>query len=70
ESGRILLAIPDQYSNHNGGMLAFGPDAYLYIALGDGGGAGDPLRSGQDLANPLGSILRIDIDAPPAPALA
>jgi glucose/arabinose dehydrogenase len=69
-SGRVLFAIPDQYSNHNGGMLAFGPDGFLYVALGDGGGAGDPLRSAQDLANPLGSILRIDVDAPPAAGLA
>ncbi len=69
-SGRVLFAIDDRYANHNGGMLAFGPDGYLYIALGDGGGAGDPLRAGQDLANPLGSILRIDVDAPPAPGLA
>jgi len=69
-TGRVLLAIPDQYSNHNGGMLAFGPGGYLYIALGDGGGAGDPLRSAQDLRNPLGSILRIDVDVPGSAGLA
>ncbi len=67
---RTLLSLPDPYANHNGGMLAFGPDGYLYIALGDGGGAGDPLRAGQDLANPFGAILRIDVDAPPAAGLA
>lgn len=62
-SGRVLLAIDDPYANHNGGMIAFGPDGYLYAALGDGGGGGDPLEAGQDLANPFGSIFRIDVDA-------
>ena len=46
--------------NHNGGQLAIGPDGYLYIGLGDGGGGGDPLGHGQDTATLLGSILRID----------
>ncbi|MGB7396039.1 MAG: PQQ-dependent sugar dehydrogenase, partial [Pricia sp.] len=49
-------------SNHNGGKIAFGPDGYLYASIGDGGGAGDPERNAQDLSNPFGAILRIDVD--------
>lgn len=59
-SGRELLAVPDRFPNHNGGMLAFGPDGYLYIGLGDGGSAGDPDGNGQDLLVHLGKILRLD----------
>jgi glucose/arabinose dehydrogenase len=59
---RALLTVADQYANHNGGQLAFGPDGYLYIGFGDGGGGGDPLRSGQSTQTLLGKILRIDID--------
>ena len=47
---------------HNGGTLAFGPDGYLYIALGDGGKGGDPLKNGQNLSTLNGSILRLDVD--------
>jgi glucose/arabinose dehydrogenase len=60
---RVLIAIPDTRSNHNGGMVAFGPDGYLYLSTGDGGGAGDPDRAGQDLGTLMGKILRIDVDA-------
>ena len=59
-SRRIVLALDQPFANHNGGHLAFGPDGMLYIGLGDGGAAGDPLRAGQDLEQLLGSILRID----------
>ena len=48
--------------NHNGGQIAFGPDGYLYIGLGDGGGGGDPQANGQDRTTLLGTLLRIDID--------
>lgn len=55
-------------ANHNGGQLQFGPDGHLYISLGDGGGSGDPLHSGQDTEVLLGKILRIDPDPGQAPA--
>ena len=61
-SARTLLSVEQPFGNHNGGHLAFGPDGYLYVALGDGGSAGDPLDQGQDLSTLLGSLLRIDVD--------
>ncbi len=60
---RLLLAFDQPAGNHNGGMLAFGPDGYLWVGLGDGGGAGDQFGNGQDPATPLGTLLRIDVDA-------
>ena len=57
-----LIRIPQPFWNHNGGTLAFGPAGYLYIALGDGGKGGDPLKNGQNLSTLNGSILRIDVD--------
>lgn len=58
-----LLAIPHATnSNHNGGLVTFGPDGYLYIGTGDGGGGGDPDGNGQDSTVLLGKILRIDVD--------
>jgi glucose/arabinose dehydrogenase len=59
-SRRELLQMEDFASNHNGGLLLFGPDHHLYIGTGDGGGAGDPEGNGQDLGSLLGKILRID----------
>ncbi len=56
----VLTQEHSTYSNHNGGQLQFGPDGRLYIGLGDGGGAGDPFESGQDLGTHLGKILRIN----------
>ncbi|MGV9307995.1 PQQ-dependent sugar dehydrogenase [Nonomuraea sp. NPDC003727] len=57
---RDVLTQDQPYANHNGGQLAFGPDGYLYIGLGDGGGGGDPQGNGQNLGTWLGKILRID----------
>ncbi|SFD26509.1 PQQ-dependent sugar dehydrogenase [Streptomyces aidingensis] len=56
-----------EYNNHNGGQIAFGPDGYLYLGIGDGGGSGDPFLSGQRLDTLLGKILRIDVNAACAP---
>lgn len=60
ESRREVLTIKQPFRNHNGGELAFGPDGYLYLALGDGGSANDPERNSLALSSRLGKILRID----------
>ena len=62
DSEQVILSFPQPFQNHNGGQLAFGPDGYLYIATGDGGGGGDPRGNGQDPSTFHGNILRIDVD--------
>lgn len=57
-----ILNITQPFANHNGGHLAFGPDGYLYIGMGDGGSQGDPQNNGQRLDTLLGKLLRIDVD--------
>ncbi len=59
----VLLEISQPFTNHNGGQIVFGPEGYLYIAMGDGGSGGDPLNHGQNTTSLLGSIIRIDVDA-------
>jgi len=61
-SEQNLLHIKQPYANHNGGHLAFGPDGYLYIGMGDGGSGGDPQGNGQNLGVLLGKLLRIDVN--------
>jgi len=67
-SERIILQVDKPQPNHNAGTIAFGPDGYLYIPLGDGGGANDvgtghsPVGNAQDISTALGKILRIDVD--------
>ena len=60
----VILTVGQPFSNHNGGMIEFGPDGYLYIALGDGGSSNDPGDRAQNVNELLGKILRIDVDHP------
>jgi len=61
-SAKTLLSVRQPYANHNGGSLAFGPDGFLYIGLGDGGSGGDPGNRAQNPSTPLGKILRVNVD--------
>ncbi|HXV13664.1 MAG TPA: PQQ-dependent sugar dehydrogenase [Candidatus Krumholzibacteria bacterium] len=64
-SEEVVIEIAQPWSNHNGGQVAFGPDGMLYIAMGDGGSAGDPQGNGQNRAALLGKILRLDVSKRP-----
>lgn len=65
----VILSLPQDFSNHNGGMIEFGPDGMLYIGFGDGGSGNDPNNRAQDTTNLFGSILRIDVEGDPDPGL-
>lgn len=60
--GTVLFSVADPFSNHNGGWIGFGPDGYLYIAMGDGGSGNDPNNAGQNLNTMMGKMHRIDVD--------
>ena len=64
----MLLTVDKPAANHNGGNVAFGPDGFLYIGLGDGGGSGDPADNAQNPRRLLGKMLRIDVDTQPGGA--
>ena len=68
-SETAVLTIDQPFANHNGGMLAFGPDGFLYIGMGDGGSGNDPDNRAQDPQNLLGKILRIDVDRAQSPSV-
>ena len=61
-SAKLILSVEQPFSNHNGGLIVFGPDGMLYVGLGDGGSGGDPLGHGQNRNSLLGALLRIDVD--------
>ena len=58
----VLLVVPQPFDNHNGGMIEFGPDGALYVGMGDGGDGNDPGNRAQNPANPLGKMLRLDVE--------
>jgi len=62
-SASLVIGVAQPFANHNGGMLAFGPDGMLYVGMGDGGSGGDPQGNGQNLNTLLGKLLRLDVDA-------
>ncbi len=62
ESGRVIYTLDQPAGNHNGGMVAFGPDGYLYAGFGDGGGGNDSYRNGQNFDTALGTLIRIEVD--------
>ncbi len=64
-SEAVVLTIDQPFANHNGGLIVFGPDGMLYVGMGDGGSAGDPLGAGQDRWTLLGKILRINVETLP-----
>jgi glucose/arabinose dehydrogenase len=71
-SERILMVVDQPETNHNGGQVAFGPDGYLYIGMGDGGGANDQhgtIGNGQLMTTLLGKMLRIDVNGGPPYAI-
>jgi glucose/arabinose dehydrogenase len=59
---RQLLFVDQPYANHNGGQVAFGPDGYLYVGMGDGGSGGDPENRAQNMRQQLGKLLRINVN--------
>jgi glucose/arabinose dehydrogenase len=65
-SEEVLLTVVQPFANHNGGQLAFGPDGYLYIGMGDGGSGGDPFNNAQNTLSLLGKMLRIDVRTQPS----
>jgi glucose/arabinose dehydrogenase len=62
DSGKVIMQLDFPYCNHHGGKMAFGPDGYLYVGVGDGGWEGDVLSTGQDLTTHMGKMLRIDVE--------
>jgi glucose/arabinose dehydrogenase len=63
-SEQVIYTWPQPYSNHNGGCIQFGQDGFLYIGFGDGGSGNDPEGHGQDLSDPLGDMIRLDVSDP------
>ncbi len=63
ESAKVIMQIDFPYCNHHGGKVAFGPDGFLYVGVGDGGWEGDVISAGQDLHTLLGKMLRIDVNS-------
>jgi len=68
DSETVVLRVPQPFGNHNGGALGFGPDGFLYVATGDGGGGGDAQGSGRSLGTLLAKVLRVDVNVAPGSA--